>query len=122
MKKLELLFEDEANGLMRCVYCSQLFTRKQKQQMLCPKAEMFIDFHGQVIAKHIEDRSWDMNQFIHFLRINALSWREIYYKIKSLLIMFKCVVCDTLFVGNEVNSCSFHTQTPLFGDGNNQGL
>lgn len=28
MKKLELLFEDEANMLHRCVYCNQLYTSK----------------------------------------------------------------------------------------------
>jgi hypothetical protein len=50
MKKLELLFEDEANMLNRCVYCNQLYTSSQREWMTCPKAKIFIDFYGTVIA------------------------------------------------------------------------
>ena len=50
MKKLELLFEDEANMLQRCVYCDQLYTMGQREWLVCSKAKIFIDFHGSVIA------------------------------------------------------------------------
>jgi len=50
MKKLELLFEDEANMLNRCVYCNTLYTQSQREWMNCTKAKIFIDFHGSVIA------------------------------------------------------------------------
>lgn len=50
MKKLELLFEDESNMLNRCVYCDTLFTTSQREWMNCPKAKIFIDFYGAVIA------------------------------------------------------------------------
>jgi hypothetical protein len=50
MKKLELLFEDEANMLHRCVYCDQLYTLGQREWLICSKAKIFIDFHGSVIA------------------------------------------------------------------------
>jgi hypothetical protein len=50
MKKLEILFEDEANMLHRCVYCDQLYTSGQREWMQCPKAKIFIDTHGTVIA------------------------------------------------------------------------
>lgn len=50
MKKLELLFEDEANILQRCVYCNSLYTIAQREWMVCSKAKIFIDFHGSVIA------------------------------------------------------------------------
>lgn len=56
MKKLELMFEDEANILQRCVYCNNLFTSAQREWMVCSKAKIFIDFHGTVIAKHVADR------------------------------------------------------------------
>jgi hypothetical protein len=56
MKKLEMLFEDESNILYRCVYCSKLFTRAQKDWVHCHKAKIFIDFHGSVIAEHVADR------------------------------------------------------------------
>lgn len=51
MKKLEALMEEgESNTLYRCFYCSQLFTSEQREWMVCPKAKIFIDFHGSVIA------------------------------------------------------------------------
>jgi hypothetical protein len=36
--------------------------------MTCPKAKIFIDFHGTVIAQHVADRSWDINKFVMYLR------------------------------------------------------
>lgn len=57
MKKLEHLFEDENNSLNRCVYCNRLFTGWQREQMVCEKARIFIDFHGNVIAQHVPDRN-----------------------------------------------------------------
>lgn len=50
MKKLEILFEDEQSTLNRCVYCNSLFTLGQREWVMCPKAKIFIDFHGTVIA------------------------------------------------------------------------
>ena len=50
MKKLELLFEEESNMLNRCVYCNSLYTVAQREWTICPKAKIFIDFHGSVIA------------------------------------------------------------------------
>ena len=68
MKKLEILFEDEASMLNRCVYCNSLFTLSQREWVICPKAKIFIDFHGSVIAQHVADRSWDINKFVMYLR------------------------------------------------------
>jgi hypothetical protein len=68
MKKLELLFEDEINVLYRCIYCDMLFTTEQREWLICPKAKIFIDFHGCVIAHHMADRSWDINKFVMYLR------------------------------------------------------
>ena len=68
MKKLELVFEDESNLIMKCAYCSQLYTSKQREWMVCPKAKIFIDFHGTVIAQHVSDRNFDINKFVMYLR------------------------------------------------------
>jgi len=68
MKKLEQIFEDEANMLSRCTYCNTLFTPSQAEWMVCPKAKIFIDFHGGVIAQHVPDRGWDINKFVMYLR------------------------------------------------------
>ena len=68
MKKLELLFEEEQNQLSRCLYCGTLYTASQQEWMVCPKAKVFIDFHGSVIAKHAGDRNFDINKFVMHLR------------------------------------------------------
>ena len=52
MKKLEYLFEEEHNMLNRCVNCSSLYTSNQREWMQCPKANLFVDCHGKVVAKH----------------------------------------------------------------------
>jgi len=122
MKKLELLLEDENHTLLRCVYCHKLFTRAQKSWMVCSKANIFIDFHGTVIAEHVSDRSWDINKFIHYLRQQgALSWKEIYYKIWAHLITLHCGECDQHFVGAEIGHCVYHSQKAKFGSGSNNG-
>lgn len=122
MKKLELLLEDESNVLFRCAYCNKLYTRSQKAWMICTKAKLFIDFHGNVIAEHVADRNWEINKFIHFLRQQGgLSWRETYWKIWSHLITLHCGICDRNFVGAEIWHCSFHSQRAKFNNGSNKG-
>ena len=46
MKKLEYIFEDDNNLLNRCVNCNYLYSNNQKDWMVCPKAEIYIDFNG----------------------------------------------------------------------------
>ncbi len=122
MKKLEMLFEEEANMILKCIYCGQLFSAGNREWMICPKAEIFIDFHGNVIAQHISDRGWDLNKFIHFLRTSSLSWREIYWKIYARTINFNCITCEGSFLGSQIRHCSFHPQKPKFSFGCNNGM
>jgi len=122
MKKLELLFEDEQSILNRCVYCNALYTLSQREWLRCPKAKIFIDFHGTVIAQHVADRSWDINKFVLFLRQKQnLPWKEIFMKFYARLCDFHCIDCGERFIGSEINHCSFHTMTPKFSFGVNQG-
>jgi hypothetical protein len=90
MKKLEYLFEEEQNMLHRCVNCNCLYTMQQKEWMKCPKANIFIDFHGNVVAKHQGDKHWDINKFVMFLRQKQVSWQHIFWKMFARLQEFKC--------------------------------
>ena len=56
MKKLEYLFEEEHNMLNRCTACNALYSNQQGTWMHCPKATPFIDFNGQTIQKHQNDK------------------------------------------------------------------
>ena len=123
MKKLEALMEEgESNNLYRCFYCSQLFTSDQREWMVCPKAKIFIDFHGSVIAHHVADRYWDMNRFIQFMRKENISWKDIYWKVWGRIQTFHCQVCDWNFIASEFGHCSFHPQNPKFSHGSNSGM
>ena len=94
MKKLETLMEGESNMIYRCIYCNTLFTQEQREWNVCPKAKIFIDFHGSVIAQHVADRYWELNKFIQFLRKESVPWKEIYWKVWARLQTFFCEVCD----------------------------
>ena len=80
MKKLEQLFEEENNMLNKCANCNYLFSNNQKEWMYCPKANPFIDAHGDPISKHSIDKLWDINKFVMFLRSKNITWMEIFWK------------------------------------------
>jgi hypothetical protein len=108
MKKLEILFENESHYLHKCIYCNRLFTESQREWMTCPKAKIFIDFHGGVIAQHVADRSWNINKFVMFLRQKQVPWKEIYWLVWARLIDLECSICERRFIGAEIGHCSFH--------------
>jgi len=121
MKKFEELLSEDAKDLNRCVYCNKLFTTSQHEWMVCEKARIFIDFHGNVIAEHVADRNWDINKFLMYVKQQGLTWREIYWKLWGRLVSFNCVSCGSEFVGAELGHCSYHPQEPRFPHGRNTG-
>ena len=108
MKKLEYLFEEEHNMLHRCVNCGSLYTSNQREWIQCPQANLFVDYHGNTIAKHQSDKHWDINKFVMFLRQKQISWQDIFWKMFARLQEFKCTTCDKKFLGAEINHCSYH--------------
>lgn len=89
--------------------------------MVCESAEIFIDFHGNVIAEHVVDRNWDYNKFISFLKSQGFAWKDIYWKLWGRLISYDCLSCGEHFVGAELHHCSFHPMDPKFSIGSNIG-
>ena len=81
MHKLEEIMKDEANKLHRCMYCGTLFTDSQAEWMSCPRADIFIDYRGRVLANHLPDKNWDINDLFNFIRKNGVSWRRIFWKV-----------------------------------------
>lgn len=122
MKKLEELLEDEGNTLNRCVYCNSLYTSAQREWMVCEKAQIFIDFHGKVIAEHVPDQNWEANKFLMYLKEQGLNWKDIYWRIWGRLPFFSCIQCGFMFIGSELGHCSFHLQEPKFTSGSNIGF
>ena len=123
MKKLEQLLEADTNLLKRCNYCNELFTQAQIESLKCPKAKIFIDFHGNIISKHVGDNNWSLNKFINYLHSNCkMSWRDIYWKIWSYTIEFKCEKCEQYFRGSHIFHCAYHPQKPIFQHSSNRGM
>lgn len=123
MKKLETLIDKEGNALCRCVYCNKLFTQAQKDKLVCHKADVFIDFHGNVIAQHVADRYWDIKKFVYYLRQQGqMGWREVYWKLWARMTVLRCATCDSWFVPAEMAHCSYHPQKPTFPPGGSIGV
>ena len=93
MRKLEELFGEEGAMLTRCSYCSKLFAQRNRPHLVCPKAKIFIDYHGNVIAEHVPMAKWDMNKFLLTLRGRKMTWREIYWKCWGIITTMDCSVC-----------------------------
>jgi hypothetical protein len=123
MKKLELLLEEDANILYRCAYCNALFTCDQELVLRCKNARIFVDFHGQVIAKHVKDRNWNLNQFINYLHtVCKLPWRNLYWKLWGYTVVSYCMACDQHYRLAELMHCYYHPANPVFAHGSNKGL
>lgn len=122
MNKLHLMLEEETRILYKCSYCNGLFTQRQQDKFVCPKAKIFIDFHGKVIANHVFDRSFDIKKFINFLRQTMkYTWKEIYWKIYAHTVDFDCKTCGKKFNGATAKQCSYHTGKAMYSFGSNKG-
>lgn len=119
--KLDDLLKLDQNKLNRCIYCNTLFTEEQNEWMVWPKAEVFIDFRGQVLAKHVSDSNWDINEFFNWLRKHGVSWRRIFWKVWARLYSDECTEWQNKFVLADIGNCSYHPEPPNFSFGYNQG-
>ena len=115
MKKLEILLEKDKNYLYKCAYCQKLFTKDQRRHLTCSNGKPFINAYGQLRAKHVIDKSWDLKKFITYIRETyRISWKEIYWKIWAQLYLFKCDRCQEYYPLSELGNCSFHLGKPRF--------
>jgi hypothetical protein len=121
MHKLEEIMRDERNILNRWMYCNSLFTIEQGEWMTCPKAEIFIDYRGRVLQKHVPDKSWDYNELFNFIRKGGVSWRRIFWKAWGRLHSDEWVVCSEKFTYAEIDHCMHHPEPPRFTFGSNIG-
>ena len=100
MKKLEVMLEDSKKSIRACKYCHKVFAVGFLEVLECSKAKPFIDFHGNVIARHEphDDKAWSMRVYIKSLRSKKnLSWCQVYWKIWGLTHGLYCKVSDTFF-------------------------
>lgn len=119
--KLEEILKEDKNKLLRCIYWNTLFTEEQNEWMSWPKAEIFIDYRGRVLAKHVSDSNWDINEFFSYLRKHGVSYRRVFWKVWARLITDECTVWRNKYVLADVANCSYHPEAPVFMTGWNSG-
>lgn len=89
--------------------------------MSCPRANIFIDYRGRVLANHIPYKNWDINDLFNFIRKNGVSWRRIFWKIWGRLHSDEWVVWGKRFIYAEIDHCTYHPSPPKFTFGSNNG-
>merc|ERR1711957_1123925 len=88
-------------------------TKKQRKVLSCRKGTSFIDSNGQMRAKHVIDKNWDLKKFVTFVRETyRISWKEIYWKLWSYLHIFKCDRCSLFYHVAELGNCHMHNKEP----------
>ena len=113
MKKLELMLEKEQNYLHKCAYCNKLFTKKQRKVLTCRSGQQAIDANGQMRAKHVIDRNWDLKKLVTFVRDTfGISCKEIFWKVCSYLNLIKCDRCQEYYPIAEMGNCRQHPEPP----------
>ena len=85
------------------------------------QAKLFVDFHGNAIARHIPNKAWSVRKFLRSLREQKLSWRRIYWKIWGITHSLTCVWCGMQFIGAALGHCHYHPAMPTFKAGDNVG-
>ena len=120
--KLEEILRDESNMLNWWMYCNTLFTSGQSEWMTCPRAEIFIDYRGRVLAKHVADKNWIISEFFDFMNKNGVSWRRIFWKVWSRLKDDEWLTCGQRFTYAEFNHWTYHPDSPQFSFGSNIGV
>lgn len=113
--KLKELVYSSANTLQQCLRCRSLFAAEQHEGTVCPKAAVTFDFHGTVIAQHVPNEEWDVDQHLQYCHEQLqMSWRETYWRMWGHLQFFRCGVCRRSFSGAEFEHCSYHSEPPLW--------
>eukprot|EP00948_MAST-09A_sp_MAST-9A-sp1_P003818 g3818.t1 len=124
MKKLESMLEREENTLCKCEYCGKLFPVSKHEVLSCDKSKIYIDFHGNAIARHKPSENWNLNKHVQSLRSDSnkpMTWKEIYFKMWGLLNVLKCEVCGKCFQVTEINHCAYHPKPAHILSGDNAG-
>ena len=66
-QKLELILEQGTERIHRCSNCFKVYSSKAHPELVCPKAKIFIDFHGSVVALHRPAAKWNMEKYLNEL-------------------------------------------------------
>eukprot|EP00768_Dysnectes_brevis_P003533 gnl/Dysnectes_brevis/2515_a3011_608.p1 GENE.gnl/Dysnectes_brevis/2515_a3011_608~~gnl/Dysnectes_brevis/2515_a3011_608.p1 ORF type:complete len:747 (-),score=125.01 gnl/Dysnectes_brevis/2515_a3011_608:34-2274(-) len=125
---LQLLLKDIT--LVKCARCGLVHSRHaleydgsgSKGISTCSRAKKYIDFHGNVVAKHQIDASFDVNKYIIFLRRKLQSWDAVFWFILGTVSYLQCEVCGLMFQLRQLKHCAYHPTKPRFSRGSSEGV
>ena len=68
-------------SVARCAACGRLYSSAHRNRLTCPRARTYVDFNGDVIARHVPMRSpgFEIHRHLQRLRARKHTWREIYW-------------------------------------------
>uniref|UniRef100_A0A0G4ICP8 SANT and BTB domain-containing protein n=1 Tax=Chromera velia CCMP2878 TaxID=1169474 RepID=A0A0G4ICP8_9ALVE len=114
----DLIKNRQREGLevARCSYCKELFAEEFREVLICPRARLFIDFHGQMIARHVADKDWEIESFVTYLKEKeGKSFRDIFWVVWGRV---HCLQCSRKGCGAfpvaELFRCMHHLASPHF--------
>ncbi|XP_062500818.1 SANT and BTB domain regulator of class switch recombination-like isoform X2 [Corticium candelabrum] len=103
-----------ASTLFRCSHCCKLMTHELQWKLKCVPSSMTIGYRGEIMYNHSRDPSWDVNNYLVGLCAQGQTWRQIYWKIWSLINALHCVRCGQTFQCAYFSRCAYHPQPSSF--------
>mmetsp|Transcript_6963 Transcript_6963/g.13913 ORF Transcript_6963/g.13913 Transcript_6963/m.13913 type:complete len:710 (+) Transcript_6963:39-2168(+) len=108
--RTEHLLSKHGAKLAKCKYCSNLFSQRFSENLVCPQAPAGVDFHGRLCQSHEAQPEWDVvRDFIVAARqTSGHSWKKIYWTLWGVTRLFCCTNCESLFDGPTSHHCRLH--------------
>ena len=109
-KKVEDLIQQQARCLTACSLCLKLYTLKNEEDLECFQAKVFVDFHGQIIARHVAEKGFSLLAFVKHMQEEKepLTSKQIYWKLWGATFALKCETCQRVVSGSDLLLCLSH--------------
>ncbi|KAI9356977.1 hypothetical protein DFJ73DRAFT_821670 [Zopfochytrium polystomum] len=107
--------------LRRCRWCHLIYPSDDEPLLSCDVPRGIIDFHGEPLARHEMDQSFDANDWAAGLVQGGYEWREVLWRIWGRLHHFRCRACGHLFLLGDIGRCRYHPEPLTFSDESPRG-
>ena len=120
--KLERFVESRTSSAARCVACGRLYDAAHRSNLACSRARVYVDFHGDVVARHVPSRRFDLGAHVRRLVDRGHDFRDVYWHVWGALhVLPRCATCRAHASASELGLCLYHPTAPTFDRGNNEG-
>ncbi|EDQ86998.1 uncharacterized protein MONBRDRAFT_27699 [Monosiga brevicollis MX1] len=115
-RKIELMLQpgQPVTQLFRCRACQRLLLPWAARESLCDHSRMRMDAQGRLRCHHERDTEWDLNEYLVELRIQGLSAKDVYWRLRCLSRAYHCRLCHMNFLPAEVDTCLYHSEPARF--------